>query len=83
MARPLPSPRSKPELTRSSACSAVGNGETCQDSILSFEGGSNTISIYNLNTIGANSMADRDGSSIASYTNNINAFSDTIALLRP
>jgi glucan 1,3-beta-glucosidase len=64
------------------SCSAAGNGETCQPRILSLEGTLSNIDIYNLNTIGATSMIDRDGASLASYADNVNVVPDTIALFR-
>lgn len=36
--------------------------------------------VYNLNTIGATSMVDVDGKSVASYADNVNVFPDNIAL---
>jgi glucan 1,3-beta-glucosidase len=64
------------------SCSAQGNGETCQPRILSFEGTLSNVDIYNLNTVGATSMIDRDGVSLASYADNVSGFEDTIALIR-
>lgn len=64
------------------SCSAAGNGETCQPRILSLEGPLNNVDIYNLNTVGATSMINRNGVSLASYADNINVFPDTIALFR-
>ena len=62
-------------------CSAQGNGEACQDKIFSVEGGS-SVSVYNLNTVGSQSMANVDGRSVASYADNVAGFTDTIALFR-
>ena len=64
------------------SCSAAGNGETCQPRIFSLEGSLSNVDVYNLNTIGATSMIDRDGVSLASYADNVNVFPDTIALFR-
>ena len=64
------------------SCSAAGNGESCQSSIFSIEGSSSGIDVYNLNTIGAQSMVTRDGVSLASYADNVNVFPDTIAIFR-
>jgi glucan 1,3-beta-glucosidase len=64
------------------SCSAAGNGEACQSSIFSIEGDSSGIEVYNLNTIGAQSMVDRNGTSLASYADNLDDFSDTIAVFR-
>lgn len=65
----------------STTCSNAGNGETCQTSIYSLDSKSD-VDVYNLNTIGSTSMITRDGKSLASYADNINAFPDTIALFR-
>ena len=65
------------------ACSNAGNGETCQTRIFSLEGRKlRNVEVYNLNTIGATSMIDRDGKSLASFADNINVFPDTIALFK-
>jgi glucan 1,3-beta-glucosidase len=64
------------------SCSAAGNGETCQPRISSLEGSLSDIDIYNVNTVGATSMINRDGLSLASYADNVNVFPDTIALFR-
>ena len=64
------------------SCSAVGNGETCQPRIFSLEGTLSNIDLYNLNTVGATSIVNQDGVSLASYANNLNAFADSIALFR-
>lgn len=67
----------------STTCSNAGNGETCQSRIFSLEGAQlENVDVYNLNTIGATSMIDRDGKSLASYADNINSFPDTIALFK-
>ena len=62
-------------------CSAAGNGESCQKSIFSVEGGSQ-VSVYNLNTVGSQSMVDVNGQSVASYADNVAGFTDTIAIFR-
>jgi len=65
----------------STSCSDFGAGETCQARIFDIEGkGTESVWVYNLNTIGAVSMIDRDGRSLASYADNIDWFPDTIAL---
>lgn len=65
----------------STSCSDVGAGETCQARIFDLEGQKlENVWVYNLNTIGAVSMIDRDGMSLASYADNIDWFPDTIAL---
>jgi glucan 1,3-beta-glucosidase len=61
-------------------CSNAGNGETCQARILDLETTVNNVWVYNLNTIGATSMVNENGASLASYAPNVNVFPDTIAL---
>ena len=63
------------------SCSAIGSGAACQDKIFSIEGGS-SVSVYNLNTVGTQSMVNIDGRSVASYSDNVAGFTDTIALFR-
>ncbi|EPE03538.1 glycoside hydrolase family 55 protein [Ophiostoma piceae UAMH 11346] len=56
---------------------------TCQQSVASIEGPAvYAISIYNLNTIGVESMIDRDNESLADHADNENSFPDTIAVFR-
>lgn len=62
------------------ACSTVSAGETCQARIVSLEGNITNVNIYNLNTIGSLSMIDRDGSSLASWSDNVNTFAANIAV---
>lgn len=63
-------------------CSAVGAGENCQSSIFSIDSTASSVSVYNLNTVGSNSMVDIGGTSYANYAPNVNVFPDTIALFR-
>ncbi|KAI1275555.1 glycoside hydrolase family 55 protein [Xylaria sp. FL0933] len=65
----------------STTCSTVSAGENCQSRIVSLEKVSN-INIYGLNTIGSLSMLDRDGSSVASWKDNVNVFPSNIMLYR-
>ncbi|KAI4236410.1 MAG: hypothetical protein LQ349_002564 [Xanthoria aureola] len=68
------------ELMISTACS-FPNQEDCQKGILSIEGSqTRNIGIYNLNTVGASSIIDIDGSSVANAADNVNVFPDTIAI---
>ena len=54
-------------------------GETCQYSVLSIEGEQTTnVSIYNLNTIGAESMIWRDHVSLADYIDIVDVFPCTL-----
>jgi glucan 1,3-beta-glucosidase len=64
----------------STRCSDFGNGEACQQRIFDLEGDLRNVWVYNLNTIGATSMIDMNGKSIANYADNIDWFPDTIAL---
>ena len=66
----------------STTCSNAGNGEACQSRIFDIEGNVRNINVYNLNTIGATSMINQNGVSLASYADNVNVFPDTIALFR-
>jgi glucan 1,3-beta-glucosidase len=77
----------------STICSNAGNGETCQTQIFGIDTGlgsgynqektgQSEVYVYNLNSIGATSMVDRDGVSLASYADNVNVFPDNIAVFR-
>lgn len=66
----------------STTCSDQDGPENCQDYILSLEGSYSDINIYNLNTVGSESMVTESGKSLASYSDNVNVFPDTIALFR-
>ncbi|KAK8037907.1 glucan 1-3-beta-glucosidase [Apiospora phragmitis] len=66
----------------STTCSTVEAGETCQSRIVSIEGASSNINIYNLNTIGSLSMLERDGRSVASWQDNVNVYPANIAIYR-
>lgn len=61
--------------------SCEGPPAACQKSIFSIEG-SGSITAYNLNTVGATSMIDKDGISIAAASDNVNTDPGTIALYR-
>lgn len=50
--------------------------------IFDIEGSCSNVDVYNLNTIGATSMINRNGQSLASFADNVNVFPDTIALFR-
>jgi glucan 1,3-beta-glucosidase len=65
-------------------CSDQGNGEACQNNILSIEtaAGAGPLSIYNLNTVGVTNMVTLNGVPYASYAANLDGFVDTIALWR-
>ncbi|KAI0129504.1 pectate lyase superfamily protein-domain-containing protein [Xylariales sp. AK1849] len=63
-------------------CSTVDAGETCQARIVSLEGSISNVNIYNLNTIGSLSMINRDGTSLASWSDNVNTFASNIAVFK-
>lgn len=64
------------------ACSTISAGETCQSRIVSLEGTISNVNIYNLNTIGSISMINRDGASLASWSDNVNTFAANIAVFK-
>lgn len=66
----------------STTCSTVEAGENCQSRIASLEGNISNLNIYTLNTIGSLSMLDRDGTSLASWQDNVNVFPANIAVFR-
>ncbi|KAI1502122.1 pectate lyase superfamily protein-domain-containing protein [Biscogniauxia marginata] len=66
----------------STTCSTVEAGENCQSRIVSIEGATSNINIYALNTIGSLSMIDQDGTSLASWEDNVNVFPANIILFR-
>ncbi|KAI0601014.1 pectate lyase superfamily protein-domain-containing protein [Biscogniauxia sp. FL1348] len=66
----------------STTCSTVEAGENCQSRIVSIEGSTSNINIYALNTIGSLSMLDKDGASVASWSDNVNVFPANIILYR-
>ncbi|CRG91076.1 hypothetical protein PISL3812_08124 [Talaromyces islandicus] len=65
------------------SCSSQNATTPCQEAILSVEGSSSAITIYNLNTISSTSMADVNGTSVANMTDNLSVFNEGIALFRP
>ena len=68
-------------LTKYLACSAQGNGEYCQTRIFDIEGCSD-INVYCYSSVGTTNMITENGIDIASYSDNLNGFVDTIALFR-
>ncbi|OAA68257.1 Pectin lyase fold protein [Niveomyces insectorum RCEF 264] len=62
--------------------SCIANGQSCQARITSLEGSTSGVCIYNLNTVGAQSMLTKDGAELASYADNVNVYPDTIALFQ-
>ncbi|KAJ8607487.1 hypothetical protein MRB53_040259 [Persea americana] len=67
----------------STSCSAQGNGAACQNSIVSVEGSSSSVSFYNLNTVGSHYAFSINGATGGLYSDNANGFISTIALFRP
>ncbi|KAL2357866.1 exo-beta-1,3-glucanase-like protein [Cryomyces antarcticus] len=63
-------------------CSNQGNGEVCQNRILSIEGSASNVNVYNLNTVGTTYQITRNGVDVAKYSDNLDGFVDTIALYR-
>jgi glucan 1,3-beta-glucosidase len=52
-------------------------------SIFSIEGShSKNIDVYNLNTLGSTQMVTRDGKNLATFSDNVNVYPDTIAYFR-
>jgi glucan 1,3-beta-glucosidase len=64
------------------ACSTFASGESCQSRIVSLEGSIGNVNVYNLNTIGAQSMINRDGNELAHYADNENVFPSCIAVFK-
>lgn len=67
----------------STTCSTFAAGQTCQSRIASIEGGgTSNVNIYGLNTIGAQSMLNRDGQSVAWYADNVNNFPSSVGVYK-
>jgi len=66
----------------STTCSTFAAGQTCQARIVSIEGSVSDINIYNLNTIGSQSMLNRDGAMVAYYNDNVNVFPSNVAVYK-
>ena len=66
----------------STDCSTFAAGETCQQRITSIEGSASNVNIYNLNTIGAREMLNRDGARVAWYADNVNTFASNVAVYK-
>ncbi|KAH8650653.1 glycoside hydrolase family 55 protein [Tricladium varicosporioides] len=64
----------------STTCSNLGGPENCQANIFSLEGNLGNVQVYCLSTVGTTNMITQNGNTIASYSDNINVFTDTIAL---
>jgi len=66
----------------STTCSTFTAGQSCQARIVSIEGWADNVNIYNLNTIGSQSMLNRDGAMVAYYNDNVNVFPSTVAVYK-
>ncbi|KAI1086714.1 glycoside hydrolase family 55 protein [Rostrohypoxylon terebratum] len=66
----------------STTCSTVDAGENCQARIVSLEGSTSNVNIYALNTIGSLSMIDKDGTSLAKWSDNENVYPSNVMLFR-
>ncbi|KAK3682422.1 pectate lyase superfamily protein-domain-containing protein [Podospora appendiculata] len=66
----------------STTCSTFTAGQSCQSRIVSLEGSVSNVNIYNLNTIGAQSMLSRDGAQVAYYNDNVNVFPSCVAVYK-
>ncbi|KAK3945668.1 hypothetical protein QBC46DRAFT_430298 [Diplogelasinospora grovesii] len=66
----------------STSCSTFTAGENCQSRIASIEGTTSNVNIYNLNTIGSQSMLNRDGAQVAYYNDNVNVFPSCVAVYK-
>ncbi len=64
------------------SCSTFTAGQTCQSRITSLEGSLSNVNIYNLNTIGAQSMLNRDGQQLAYYNDNVNVFPSNVVVFK-
>jgi glucan 1,3-beta-glucosidase len=65
----------------STTCSNLGGPENCQSTIANVES-SGDVFVYNLNTVGSQSMMVLNGASVASYADNVAGFADTVALFK-
>lgn len=63
-------------------CSTVEAGENCQARIVSIEGSTTNVNVYGLNTIGSLSMIDKDGTSLASWKDNVNVYPANVMMFR-
>jgi len=65
----------------STTCSNQGGGEICQSRIMSVEGTS-VVNLYDLHTVGTHEMIYLNGKDIAFYGDNLDDFTDNIAVFR-
>jgi len=64
----------------STSCSTTSSGENCQARIL-VETNCNNVAINGLNTIGSVSMFTRNGKDLTLYSQNLNTFAQTLAVV--
>ena len=70
--------------TYSTTCSDQNGTENCQQNMVDLEGTNSNVQMYCLSTIGAQNMVVTNGqASVAKYSDNVNVFTDTIALYTP
>lgn len=60
-------------------CSDAGQTIDCQGQIVQISSGSDHLWFYGLNTVGTGNMVNIDNTPVAKYSDNVNAYSDTIA----
>lgn len=66
----------------SKACNAGGGPENCQINMVDLEGTLSNVNIYCLSTVGTINMISEAGTSLAVYSDNVNVFTDNIALFQ-
>ena len=64
------------------SCNTQANGAKCQTAIFQYDSASTGVFVFNLNTVGAVSMVNRDQTSLAKNSDNWNVFPSTIDLFR-
>jgi glucan 1,3-beta-glucosidase len=64
------------------ACNVGDGPENCQLNIVDLEGTLSNINIYCLSTVGTVNMISEAGKSLALSSDNVNVFTDNIALFR-
>lgn len=63
-------------------CSNNPGPKNCQNNMFSLEGRNENVNIYALSTVGSTNMITIDGRTAAKSSDNLNVFSETIALFR-
>jgi glucan 1,3-beta-glucosidase len=67
---------------RETACNVGDGPENCQINMVDLEGTLNNVNIYSLSTVGTVNMISEAGQSLALYSDNVNVFTDHIALFQ-